>query len=88
MVTEPGNGKAQAKVSSPDSKASALSKIRSCFMYFFLDCELPRGIQSVLRSLCHYRVSEYIFSKLVSMKLHSNAGLSDPPKYIFSLHSF
>lgn len=34
-----------------------------------------------------FRVCEYLFSKLVSVELHSNEGLSDPPRYIFSLHS-
>ena len=58
------------------------------FFFFFKHCEFPPGIQSVLQNLCHYRVSEYIFAKLVAMKLHSNKGLSDPHTNIYSVSIF
>lgn len=93
LKSRPRNSKAQKPKSTLlTPEASVLFKI-SCFehalFFFFKHCEFPPfGFKVFYRDLCHYRVSEYIFAKLVAMKLHSHKGLADPHTNIYSVSIF
>lgn len=58
------------------------------FFFFFNTVSFPLGFKVFYRICVTYRISEYIFAKLVAMKLHSNKGLYDPRTNIYSVSIF